>query len=56
MSSFVFTAEDSRAAARGYREIANRHEAAGRARLARNFRAQAEACDARADAIEEAQR
>lgn len=41
-------AEDLRAAARTYREVADRHEAKGRHRLARNFRARAADCERRA--------
>ncbi|MGW2048598.1 hypothetical protein ACWCPF_25955 [Streptomyces sp. NPDC001858] len=40
--------DDLRAIAREYRAIADRHEAKGRQRLARNFRAHADDCERRA--------
>lgn len=46
------TATDLRAAARNYREIAERHETKGRHRLARNFRDHADDCERRADALQ----
>lgn len=42
-------AEDLRAAAREYREVADRHEARGRHRLARGLRARAADCEKRAE-------
>lgn len=45
------TAADLRSAARTYREVAERHDAKGRHRLARGLRARADDCDKRADAL-----
>lgn len=45
------TTQDLQSAARTYREIANRHEANGRHRLARNFRAHAADCEQRAEQL-----
>lgn len=42
------TSDDLRKAAQTYREVADRHEARGRARLAQNFRAHARDCEQRA--------
>lgn len=43
------TTQDLQRAARKYRDIADRHEAKGRHRLARNFRTHAADCDRRAE-------
>lgn len=45
------TSSDLKDAARTYREIADRHEAKGRTRLARNFRAHAADCEQRAERL-----
>ncbi|MEU3903288.1 hypothetical protein AB0F20_05665 [Streptomyces goshikiensis] len=46
------TPDAYRAEARDYREIADRHEKAGRTRLAEQFRERADHCDERADQVD----